>query len=136
MIKKFAMSLLLLSFSSASQAATFTTFTVKSDFLAATVGISLLTEEFEAVVGEPSFANNTSLVVNDITLLSTHGGGPIQVALFNKIDQQPPEFVLNDPSGSTFAHALTFNAGDYFSISFDNPTNVFAADLGGINDGR
>jgi hypothetical protein len=106
-------------------AASFTTFTDRVAFEAASG--ALLSQNFNAVVGEPSF-NNVDQTFGDITLRND------TIAERGFIDQLPavrPEFGID---GTAFADFL-IRLDEPISMNFALPITAFGADFAGMNDG-
>ncbi|MQY41163.1 VPLPA-CTERM sorting domain-containing protein [Epibacterium sp. SM1969] len=109
-------------------AAVVSTFTDRASFEAFAGGV--LTEDFNGVVGQPSFAG-TPLTVGDLTLQTL--GSPLSGER-NAIDQPPFQFAEISVDGSALANVLLDSADDAFSISFAAPVFSFGADFGALND--
>ncbi len=123
---------LALAYGSNASAATFTTFTNRTVFDGAA---GLLTiENFNSVVGEPSFAG-VALTVGDLTLEA----GPSIDSVGNQrnfIDQPTVDFsAFFDIDGTALANVLLFSDGDTLEIDFATPVTAFGADFGDINFG-
>jgi hypothetical protein len=104
--------------------ASFTTFTDRVAFEAASEALS--SQNFNAVVGEPSF-NNVDQTFGDITLRND------TIAEHGFIDQLPavrPEFSID---GTAFADFL-IRLDEPISMNFALPITAFGADFAGMND--
>lgn len=124
---------LALAYGSNASAATFTTFTNRTVFDGAA---GLLTiENFNSVVGEPSFAG-VALTVGDLTLEATGPSTDLGLNQRNFIDQPTVDFsAFFDIDGTALANVLLFSDGDTLEIDFAAPVTAFGADFGDINFG-
>ena len=116
---------ILLMITSPVAAASFTTYTDRVAFEAASGALS--SQDFNAVVGQPSF-NGVDQTFGDITLRNDDAGGSR-----GYIDQPPAQFVEHDIDGTANANLY---AGPSASVVIQTAFSVraFGADWGAMND--
>jgi hypothetical protein len=130
-IKHLAVLAALVAGASTGASASLTLYTDRAAFQAALTG-GFSTENFNGVVGEPSF-QTAPLAVGSLTL---QGAGANQQDR-NFIDQAPALFPEFNVDGSAFAHLLVNSSqgGSSVTIGFASSVFGFGADFAGMQDG-